>query len=291
MEISVALGGGGARGNSHIGVLRVLERNGFKVRAVAGTSFGAIVGTMYAAGYSPDDIEAIFERVDQSRLYARLPTEGLAILGTAGLDRLLDDVIGTRTFEKLRIPCAVVATDIKGGREIVLNRGLVKQAVIASTAVPGVFPVCKIGDLDLVDGGAINPVPVSVVRSLAPSLPVVAVALSAKIGSVMEMQSTVPELTDSIARQIARLNVTRVLDDFLQSADMVSRVLTDLRLELDKPDVLIRPKVDGIGLLQRVDVKEVARLGEAAAEEALPVIRKSVLPFNQIRRRIFPRKS
>jgi len=73
MDISLALGGGGAKGNSHIGVLRQLEKHGFCVRAIAGTSFGGVVGAVYAAGYSIDELEQIFVRVDQRRLYGRRP--------------------------------------------------------------------------------------------------------------------------------------------------------------------------------------------------------------------------
>ena len=72
MDVSVALGGGGAKGNAHIGVLRFLEKQGFRIRAIAGTSFGGMVACFYAAGFSPDDIEQIFAQVDQAKIYARV---------------------------------------------------------------------------------------------------------------------------------------------------------------------------------------------------------------------------
>ena len=81
MDITLALGGGGAKGNSHIGVLRRLEKEGFKVRAVAGTSFGGIVAVMYAAGYTPGEIEDIFAKVDQARLFGRSLAERPSLLG------------------------------------------------------------------------------------------------------------------------------------------------------------------------------------------------------------------
>lgn len=104
MDITLALGGGGAKGNSHIGVLRRLEKEGFQIRAVAGTSFGGIVAVMYAAGYDPDEIEDIFAEVDQSRLYGRSSQEKPALLGLAGVRKWLDEVLPGRAFADLKIP-------------------------------------------------------------------------------------------------------------------------------------------------------------------------------------------
>ena len=123
MDISIALGGGGAKGNSHIGVLRRLEGEGFKIKAVAGTSFGGIVAALYAAGNSPDKIQNIFCEVDQSRLYSRSAQERPALLGLAGVRNWLDEVVGQRTFADLTIPCALTAVDLNCGCEVILDEG------------------------------------------------------------------------------------------------------------------------------------------------------------------------
>ena len=140
MDISVALGGGGAKGNSHIGVLRRLEKEGYRIRAAAGTSFGGIVAVLYAAGYSPAQIEDLFLKVDQTKLYGRRPNEGPSLLGLAGVSQWLDEVLGQRTFADLKIPCAVTAVDLKGGREVILSEGLVRDALLSTIALPGIFP-------------------------------------------------------------------------------------------------------------------------------------------------------
>ena len=140
MDITLALGSGGAKGNSHIGVLRRLEEEGFKIRAVAGTSFGGIVAVMYAAGYTPDEIEDIFVKVDQARLYGRSLEERPSLLGLAGVRKWLDEVLPGRTFADLDIPCAVTAVDLNYGCEVVLDEGPVKDALLATIAVPGIFP-------------------------------------------------------------------------------------------------------------------------------------------------------
>src|SRR5512143_3205463 len=126
MDISVALGGGGARGNSHVGVLRRLEREGYRIRAVAGTSFGGIVAALYAAGFTPDEIEEIFCRVDQAALYGRAPGDGPSLLGLAGVTHWLNETLGERTFADLKIPCALTAVDLNSGQEVVLSEGLVR---------------------------------------------------------------------------------------------------------------------------------------------------------------------
>src|SRR5512142_1328074 len=97
LDISVALGGGGSKGNAHIGVLRVLEKQGFSIRAIAGTSFGGLVACFYAAGFSPDDIEDIFSRVDQSKMYARARGEKSSLLGLKHVDDWLQDTFGDFT--------------------------------------------------------------------------------------------------------------------------------------------------------------------------------------------------
>lgn len=146
MDITVALGSGGARGNAHIGVLRRLEREGFRIRAIAGTSFGGVVAAMYAAGHTPDEIEDIFSMVDQSTLFGRSVSERPSLLGLTGVRTWLDAVLPNSRFEELRLPCALSAVDLNCGCEVVLDHGLVKEAILATIAIPGIFPVCPWDD-------------------------------------------------------------------------------------------------------------------------------------------------
>ncbi len=278
MDIAVALGGGGARGNSHIGVLRVLEREGFNIRAVSGTSFGGIVAGVYAAGYSSDEIEELFSNVEQENLYGRLPSDGPALLGTAGLHRWLDEVFGEQTFSDLKIPCAMVAVDLNSGTEIILRKGRLKDAILATTAVPGIFPPYPIRDLELVDGGVMNPVPVSVARELAPHLPVIAVVLSQPPAAPSHLLSVpVPTgIPAPIFERLARLRISQAFQIFMESVEIGNRLMTELRLKSDNPEVIIRPHVTGIQILDKVKVHDVIKLGEEAAEAALPDIRRAV---------------
>jgi len=286
MNITLALGGGGAKGNSHIGVIRRLEKEGFEIDAVAGTSFGGIVAAFYASGHSPDEIEEMFSALDQSQLYGYSSDEGPSLLGLAGATKWLKEVLGDRTFNDLRIPCVLIAADLKSGREVILSDGPLVDAVLATIAIPGIFPARHIGDLELVDGGTLNPVPVALARSLMPKLPVVAVVLTKTMGNPAQTWN-IP-LPDYIPRnlleRLSKMRYTQALDVFLRSLDMVTRAVTEYRLEADKPEIIIRPQVTDIDILERVDVHEVVRKGEEAAEAILPELKKLFAWQNRLRR-------
>lgn len=278
MDITVALGGGGAKGNSHIGVLRRLEREGFRIRAIAGTSFGGLVAAFYALGKTPDEIEALFNTVEQARLYGHLPGEGASLLGLAGAAKWLEQHLGASTFADMRIPCALTGVELSAAREVILAEGSVKDAILATVAVPGLFPPRRIDGWNLVDGGTLDPVPVSVARSLAPKLPVVAVVLTSPIGEpTRDMHFSLPSYVPvRIAQRLSNLNFAQAFDVFVNAAEIVNRQMTELRLEVDKPDVIIRPAVHHINLLDKVDVDEVAKLGEQAVEQVLPELHRAV---------------
>jgi len=289
MDISVALGAGGARGNAHIGVLRRLEKEGFKIRAIAGTSFGGIVGAMYAAGHTPNEIEEIFAKVDQSKLYGRSQAERSSLLGLVGVRKWLDEVLHNNTFEELLIPCALSAVDLNCGCEVVLNHGLVKDALMATIAVPGIFPVYAWEGCELIDGGVLNPVPVSLARELAPSLPVVAVTLQTPIGEpARAIGMPVPGgLPKPILDRLSHIRYAQAFDIFLRSVDVSNRAVAEYRLVVDKPDVIIRPHVLDIDLLDRVDIREVAQRGDKAVEAVLPELRRMVNWKSRLRRNLF----
>src|SRR5512135_1438514 len=119
LDVSVALGGGGSKGNAHIGVLRVLEKEGFNIRAIAGSSFGGLVACFYAAGFSPDEIEELFSRVDQTKMYMRVKDETSSMLGLTRVAGWLEESLGQLSFEDLLIPCAVTAVDLRTSNEII----------------------------------------------------------------------------------------------------------------------------------------------------------------------------
>jgi len=288
MNITLALGGGGAKGNSHIGVIRRLQKEGFEIEAVAGTSFGGIVAVFFALGYTPDQIEEMFAKLDQKQLYGHGSDEGPSLLGLAGARKWLNEVIGKRTFAELKLPCILIAADLNRGQEVLLSEGSLVDAILSTIAIPGIFPAHRSGDLELVDGGALNPVPVAPARSLAPQLPVIAVVLSAPIGVPAETWNVpLPDyIPQALLDRISKLRYTQALDVFLRSIDMVTRAVTEYRLQVDKPDFILRPQVLDIDILDHVDVHKVARKGDEVVEASLPELRKMFTWQNRLRRAI-----
>ncbi|HLO30580.1 MAG TPA: patatin-like phospholipase family protein [Anaerolineales bacterium] len=277
MDVSLALGGGGAKGNAHIGVIRRLEKEGFRVRAITGTSFGGIVAAFYALGYSADKIEEIFAACDQTQLYGHAPDDGPSLMGVAGITRWLAETVGDCTFADLKIPCVLTAVDLKSGNEVLLSKGRLIDAILATIALPGIFPTRLVDGLELIDGGTLDPVPVAPARRLAPHLPVVAVALNIPMG-VPTQPWYLPLPTNYWARLIlspllSKMRYASVWDVFTRSLDITSRAVTQYRLEMDRPEVIIRPQVLEIDTLDIVDVHEVAKKGEEAVEAALPQLR------------------
>src|SRR5215207_848437 len=287
MDITLALGGGGSKGNSHIGVIRRLEKEGFRIRGVAGTSFGGLIAVLYALGYSPDKVEETFASLDQSRFYGHGPNDGPSLMGLAGVTRLLEGMIGDCTFKDLKLPCVLTAVDLKSGREVLLSTGRLVDAMLATIAMPGVFPARYIDGLELVDGGTLDPVPVAPARTLAPRLPVVAVVLTLPMG-VPAQSWRIPFQKywagRIFSRLLSRMRYDSVWDIFSRSLDITSRAMTQYRLEMDRPEVIVRPEVHDIDTLDVVDIHDVAKRGEAAVVAALPQLRSLFTWRNRWRR-------
>lgn len=288
-EVVLALGGGGVKGIAHVGVVRVLEKEGFKIRGIAGTSAGGLVGGLIATGHTSYDIEKILKNFDNSRLFARGHNEGPALLGLQGLSQILIDEIGDSNFEDCLVPFACTAVDINLSQEVILARGKLVDAVLATVAVPGIFPPRQLGEYLLVDGAVMDPVPVALARWLAPTFPVIAVCLSPapEKWAHLPQQFNIPEpspIPRQIIEQFNRMRFGQALQIFVSSIDTTSRMLAELRMQQDHPDVIIRPSVEQFGLLDKVDPQELILIGEMAARKALPEIRQALSWSNQITR-------
>jgi NTE family protein len=172
------------------------------------------------------------------------------------------------------IPCALTAVDLVEMSEIVLDEGYVLDAVMATIAIPGIFPPKEIKDYVLVDGMVLNPVPVALARSLKPRLPVIAVSLTPEPErwKVVSPFETTP--ANPLLRPISRLRIAKAFDIYLRSMDITLHMLGEIRLKVEKPDVLIRPDVSHIGSLDRVDIREVAELGDLAVREKMSELQK-----------------
>ncbi len=288
MKIGLALGGGGARGIAHLGVLKTLEEHNISIGAIAGTSIGGLIGATYLSGYSADELIERFSRVDQPRLYGHQKSEEPSLLGLAGATKLLEELLEDRTFDDLPIPFAVTAVDIEAGQTFTIKKGRLIDAVLATIAVPGIFPARRWSGKLLVDGGVGNPVPVNIVRELNSQLPVIAVVLTKRSQTTFSVP--IPEIPGAapVADYLSKMPLAQALNVFLQSIEVGSKFLAELRLEKDNPEVIIRPTLGEIGLLDKVNIHEVAQLGMDAAEEALEEIQR-VAGFGYQLRKLFSR--
>ncbi|MEZ4771029.1 MAG: patatin-like phospholipase family protein [Caldilineales bacterium] len=273
--VGIALGGGGARGLAHIGVLKVLQREGIFPRLVAGTSMGGVIGAMYAAGLSAEQMEAEAAKATSGRTeMIRVVDVNLSQTGIvrgARIYNYIAEIIGLETrFSDLRRPLSMVAVDLNTGREVVLNTGRVADAVRATISVPGVFKPVEIGPLRLVDGGMLNNVPVDVARKMGADV-VIAV-------------DVLPSFTQNVPGKppvVAPLRPKRVLRayrDLWHVVIIMTSAATEARLQQWPPDVLLRPDVDSdidvlLGFNRMADA---VAAGEAAAEAALDQIMAAV---------------
>jgi NTE family protein len=288
-EIALALGGGGVKGIAHVGVVRVLEQEGFSVRAIAGTSAGGLVGALLANGHTSYQIEDILQGLSNPRLFSRSAHDGPSLMGLQGLIEVLEGEIKDCTFDQLTIPFAVTSVDLPTSQEVILAQGSVMDAVLATIAVPGIFPPRQIGQYSLVDGGVLDPVPVALARWLAPSLPIIAVCLHSAPEKWAHIPTSftgtaIPSITRPLIEQFVRMRLGQALQIFVDSIEITSRSLAELRLQQDHPDVIIRPKVEQYGLLDLADPAELIQLGEEAARKCLPEIRQALSWSNQLSR-------
>jgi len=250
-RVGLVLGGGGARGFAEIGVLRVLEQEKIPIHLVVGTSVGSLVGALYADSGRVLDAEFHALAVQEEDLF---DVRALAIFsgGLVKGERLRAFVkahVKANSIEQMAVPFAAVATDLRTGRAVVFDRGPVAEAVHASCAIPGVFVPVQVGEVTLVDGGVVEPVPVSVARRLGATV-VIAVAIPA----------AVPPTAPRSPLGVAYHAVT------IMAAEMG-------RLKAQEADVLIEPRVGDVAYNDFSQKKRLIEAGEDAARGALPAIR------------------
>jgi len=285
-RIGLALGSGGARGSAHVGVLKVLEQNHIKPDVIAGTSMGAQIGGLYAAGMSTSDLVDTWQSMSFAKVARTLlPTvpwsgwsSGSSILNT------VHRLIGEIKIEDLLIRYGAVATDLETGLPYTITKGEVAKAIRASLSVPGLFtPVWIDGHL-LIDGGVSNPLPVNTARQLGADI-VVAVDVLVPPQEAHVSGIPIPDYHERILGIVKGMGSApakgnsssrfspSVFGVLFQMSTIFQKRVSDLSLQVDPPDVLIRPDFSpnppcysnaGSGI----------KAGEQAARRTLPKILK-----------------
>ena len=306
-RIGLALGSGSARGLAHFGVIRAIEEAGIKVDFIAGTSIGALVGAVYAAG-RVDALETTFRGLDWRKTLSLfdvvLPKSGL--LDGAKLSELVHTHIHVKTLEALPKLFHAVATDMLSGEEVVIRSGDITEAVRASSSVPGIFtPVRSNGRL-LVDGGLVNPVPVSAVRAMGADI-IIAVDVNHhmisgnkvmpapkdnpaggtdKISSMFSrwVGDHASSITDIKQRLLARgapasaqfarwaaseQALPGIFDVLLASINIMEARITQSQLRSSRPEIIIRPPLGQIRFLEFARAEEIIAIGYESARQQL----------------------
>lgn len=306
-RVGLALGSGGARGWAHLGVLQALHEKNVPVDLVAGTSMGSVVGAFFAAGRE-EALRDLALHMDWKRLRQFFWEVSLSRSGLTDGHKLLEEtrkLIGVSEFRELTLPFRAVATDLNTGGEVVLSSGNLLAALRASLSIPGLFSPVWAGKRLLVDGGLVNPVPVSVVRAMGAQT---VIAVDVSQGIVPEEKPSVPREPESkpargpLALPRARAEeerggALRMLDVFFADIEkkarrwravrtappskpaMVDVLVRSVRIteaqialarrQAEPPDILVEPKVGGIGTLEFQRAKEAIAAGYAAALRAL----------------------
>ena len=254
--IAIALGGGGAKGFSHIGVLKVLESHGIKPKIVTGTSAGSFVGSIYASGKTPFQLQQVAMSLKESDIRdLTLNSQGV-VLGQK-LQNYVNAQVGNKPIEKFPIRFAAVATRLDTGKRADFIKGNVGQAVRASCSIPNVFVPATIGQHKYVDGGLVSPIPVQTAKDMGADI-VIAVDIS--------------------ARPVADkpLNLWGLLDQTINIMGQQS-----INCELSLAQIVIQPKVGHLGTLDLKSSNEAILEGEKAAQLKITAIDKAIRDFKQ----------
>jgi len=281
-RIGLTLSGGGARALAHIGVLKILEREGIDIAIISGVSMGGVVGGLYCAGYSPEEIEEIALSIKWKKLFSQSPVR--AALPPTRKDRSEKSIIKIRfekwrpvlpkgitsgqnlwqyletlsarsgirpsiSFDYLNPPLRIVTTDLSTGERVVLSSGSLAEAMRASIAVPVAFTPVNIEGRLLVDGGLVDPIPVGIAKDLF-SGPVIAVDVSSDLLPASMIDNVI-----DIADQTTTIMSMRKKKESLETADLV-----------------IRPDLHGRISTDFSDIHSIIEAGEEAAETKLPEI-------------------
>lgn len=285
-KVNLALGGGGVRGVAHLGVVQCLLDHGYTINGIAGTSAGGLFGATIAAGNSPKEVAAAVDAFfTESSFLSGIGSSSFSLIGTNGLVNALEPFLQGKTMQDLQIPFAATAVSLKTGQEIIIKDGDAMRAVLATIAIPGFFP--SQGDMVLVDGGILDPVPIDSAREFDTSLPIVAVLLHKTPAEFSLDDIKVPledSLIEPLARTISKTRIGELMRHLTATVDVVSNKLSELRIEKSKPDVLVEPVVGHIGLLQKIEAKPLVEEGYRAMEASLESLDKAYSIVNSFRR-------
>lgn len=234
--VALALGGGSVLGATHVGVLKALEESKAEIKAISGTSAGGIIATLYAFGKSAKEIEKIILEFEWKNL-SSLTLSKFALLSNEKIGEMIRHNIGDKNIEDANIPLCMIATDITTGEKILLSKGNVAEAVMATTSVPGIFVPVEIEGRILVDGGIVENIPLSCLKRYQ---------VDYKIG------------VDLVTTQSYR-KPRNVIEILYNSFNFL--VKTNKKIQTKEADILIKPDLSKFNAVDMSQMKELVKIG------------------------------
>jgi len=283
LKVGLALGGGGARGLAHIGVLKVLERENIPIDLITGTSMGAIIGGAYALKKDISAIEKIAEKYSKISEFnidfsfsekerkdkpfflkkmsdflkkgyiLNLELRRKYIDEGEGIKKIIKDLVGDKAFTDTKIPFAVVAADLVKGEKVILNQGKLFDALLASSSIPGMFPPVILDKKILVDGGIVDVVPIQAAQSLGANF-----VIGVNVGQTIKK----------------RVEFDNAVEIFFRSDSITSAELR--KLQLSFADVVITPKIGRFHWSDFSKPEQCIREGEIAAQNIILELKKKL---------------
>ena len=297
-KVGLALGGGGARGWAHIGVINAVRELGIPIHCVAGTSMGALVGAAFTSG-KIDELHQVALDLDWKRMlyyFTELSFPRMGLIDGTRIVELVKEHSIPSDIRDLPLPFAAVATDVLTGKEVVLEDGSISEAVRASIAIPGIFTPVARGEELLVDGGLVNPLPVNIATRMGADF-VIAVDVTGDLAlpSVLEdddgpeqkQEKEEVSRTEPMKNWLERINEKfnsmdfsgfpappkwfpgsgqpNIFDISGNSIRIIERQVTEMRLKIEAPDILIQPIMPDVGVMEFHKARPAIDAGYAAA--------------------------
>lgn len=292
-NVALVLASGGSRGLAHIGAIEMLEEHGFKITSVSGCSMGALVGGIYAAG-GLEEFKEWMKTIDRMRVFSLMDFT----IGNGGFvkgDKVIEElksIIPDKNIEDLEIPFSAVATDIRHRKEIVFEKGSLYDAIRSSISMPSIFTPNRIGDMILIDGGVVNPIPLDRVKRNEGDI-LVAVDLNAPYEMKKEHQDQkrinpvrkkISDMIDSVtdkhkteAVETATRNTVGYEDDedmgmvsiLNETSALMLQANSEKSIALYSPDILVRIAKNAYSTMEFYKFDEIVQLGRNKTSEAL----------------------
>lgn len=261
-KIGLVLGGGGARGLAHLGVLKVLQNENIKIDYIVGVSMGSLIAAYYALGFDLREIEKealSFNRARALRELFDFSNPSKSIIGNHKAIKFISKIIKDKNFSDTKIPLRIIATNLGKGEQVIISSGNLSKAIMASSSVPGIFPPIKYGHDYLIDGGVVNPVPIDVISKMGADL---IIAVDLVMNKNIKMEN--PSIIDCLLRSYDIIRAQSINFNYLNTNH--------------KRIIMLKPQMRSLKDSFRFhDMHKFIEAGEKVTQDALPEIKKHLI--------------